>query len=85
MRVSDATHRIITVLAGYYDRFIPYIYSALINDRLAILLTRTAEEFEGKQPRSELVEVVKKLLRIEIPKELLDEIALRRTLKGKED
>lgn len=81
MRINQQTHQVVAVLAEFYDRFIPYVYSTLIDDRLGALHGRVTDIFQGRKPRVDFRTAVKETLGFDVPKEVLDaegEVGARR-------
>lgn len=55
MRVTANTHRIVAMLADWYERFIPWVYDALMMDRLQTMHYRMADEYAHRKPASDFV------------------------------
>lgn len=85
LRVTENTHAVVALSADWYGRFVPYVYDALLVDRLILLHRRMTEELGGRLPKSTLREAVEASLGIDLPTGLGngddDEPGLRRKLK----
>lgn len=82
-RVNEPTHAAVGLMTEWHDRTVPYLYAALLNDRLAKMHKRMVDELPPHGKRSDFRTAVREVLRMEIPADLLEEsggeVGVRRT------